>query len=188
MAQAYAPEGFQRISPIQFIAALGDPDANSGTHAGQWGIWTVDPGPRGVFLRDYDGVFSGNDARRAPAGWTLDSKDWWLEEHGLIMEAPTFPVPPGRYLVTGDRAVTTGLTINPDGGWKLDGSARLYDVTHLPCRSARYHPIGNGEGQSGGPWTARQSDFPVRPGAEMPKVEGCSKQDYAVLFVVGKAV
>ena len=24
----------------------------------------------------------------APAGWTFDAEDWWLEEHGLIMEAP----------------------------------------------------------------------------------------------------
>ena len=23
--------------------------------------------------------------------------DWWLEEHGLIMEKPSFPLPPGEY-------------------------------------------------------------------------------------------
>jgi hypothetical protein len=185
MAEAYTPDGFQRISPVQFIAALGDPNANAGNLARDWGIWRVDPGPRGVFLRDYDAVFSRG--KKAPAGWSFDSKDWWLEEHGLIMEAPSFPVPPGRYLVTGWRSVTTRLTIDASGGWKLDGNAKLYDVTHLPCRSARYQPLDTSEVE-GGPWTARQADFPVFPGAEMPSVEGCTKQDYAVLFVVGKAV
>jgi hypothetical protein len=185
MAQAYTPDGFRRISPIQFIAALGNPNASSGELAQQWGIWTADPGPRGVFLRDYERYLS-NNGKRAPAGWTFDPKDWWLEEHGLIMEAPTFPVPPGRYLVTGGRTVTTGLTIEANGGWKLDDNAKLFDVTHLPCRSARYRPADDVQGRAGGPWTAKQSDFPVLPGAEMPTVDGCTKQDYAVLFVVGK--
>lgn len=177
MAQAYTPSGFKRI-PTQFIAALGDPNANSGQESNEWGRWRLDPGPRGVWLRQYkdqlqDGV--------APAGWKFDSNDWWLEEHGLIMEAPEFPLPPGRYLVTGGRMVTTGLTITANGGWKLDDNAKLYDVTHLPCRSARYHPnSGNGS-----PLTAKTSDFPVSPGAVMPKVAGCDKQDYAVLFVIG---
>ena len=185
MAEAYTPDGFQRISPVQFIAALGDPNANAGNLAREWGIWRLDPGPRGIFLREYDTVFSRGT--KAPAGWSFDSKDWWLEEHGLIMEAPSFPVPPGRYLVTGGRSVTTGLTIDASGGWKLDANAKLYDVTHLPCRSARYQPLDTSE-EKGGPWTAKQSDFPVLPGAGMPNVEGCKKQDYAVLFVVGKAV
>jgi hypothetical protein len=35
---------------------------------------------------------------------------------------------------------------------------------------------------------AQLLDFPVTPGAEMPKIEGCSKQDYAVLFVLGEEV
>ena len=39
---------------------------------------------------------------------------------------------------------------------------------------------------NGSPLTANQSDFPVTPGAEMPKVDGCNKLDYAVLFVIGK--
>jgi len=97
------------------------------------------------------------------------------------MESPQFPMPPGRYLVTGGRMVTTGLTIEKDGSWKLD-EGKLYDVTHLPCRSARYRPT-----EGGGPKTADLRDFPVAPGAEMPKVAGCDKQDYAVLFLVGKA-
>ena len=32
--------------PIQFIAALGDPQSSSGEGASQWGIWRIDPGPR----------------------------------------------------------------------------------------------------------------------------------------------
>lgn len=64
----------------------------------------------------------------APAGWTFDKNNWWLEEHGLIMESPYFPLPPGRYLVTGGRLVTTGLTITEDGRWKLD-EGTLYDVS-----------------------------------------------------------
>ena len=43
---------FKRLSPIQFIAAKGDPDASSGTGAEKWGLWREDPGPRGVYLRD----------------------------------------------------------------------------------------------------------------------------------------
>ena len=42
-----APPNFKRI-PTQFIAALGDPTSDSGSNAKEWGIWTVDPGPRGV--------------------------------------------------------------------------------------------------------------------------------------------
>ena len=117
-------------------------------------------------------------------GWKFDKNDWWLEEHGLIMEAPTFPLSPGRYLVTGGRLITTILTIGTDGkSWTLDKGS-LYDVTHLPCRSARYTP-GN-TNVVGSPLTARQRDFPVTPGAEMPSVDGCNKVDYAVLFVIGK--
>ena len=89
----------------------------------------------------------------------------------------------GRYLVTGGRETTAVLTVTRDGPttqWALDGGARLYDVTHLPCRAARYKPAPNGS-----PLTARRSDFPVSPGAVMPAVEGCDKQDYAVLFVIG---
>jgi hypothetical protein len=61
------------------------------------------------------------------------------------MEKPTFPLPPRKYLVTGDRKVTTVLTIlakDKDGNqrWELADGATLYDVTHLGCRSARYTP------------------------------------------------
>ena len=115
----------------------------------------------------------------APAGWKFDRNDWWLEEHGLIMEAPDFPLRPGKYEVTGGRSVTAVLTVRADQTWELSGGARLYDVTHLPCRSARYVP-GDGNGS---PATAVRSDFPVVPGGPMPAVKGCEKQDYAVIFV-----
>ena len=177
---------FRKVSPIQFIAALGDPKSSSGTGADQWGLWRVDPGPRGVELRDYPKLESAGGI--APRGkWRFDKGNWWLEEHGLIMEAPDFPLPPGRYLVTGGRETTSELIITPDYNWQLGpprgtqsvSAARLSDVTHLPCRAARY--------TGGSPANARQTDFPVRPGAAMPSVEGSTKQDYAVLFIVGVA-
>lgn len=197
----YTPSDFVRLPRTQFIAALGDPKASSGTitESTAWGLWRLDPGPRGVWLKDYqkdivDASSSTSSATRgenvAPAGWKFDKDDWWLEEHGLIMEAPTFPLPAGRYLVTGGRMVTTGLTIDHDGNWKLD-EGTLYDVTHLPCRAARYKPAAATGGDEtnivGSPLTANPKDFPVAPGAVMPTVQGCDKQDYAVLFVVGKA-
>lgn len=152
----YTPSGFQRISPVQFIAALGDPRGSSGTGAEQWGLWQKDPGPRGVWLKQYEQELVANQGL-APAGWKFDINDWWVEEHGLIMEAPQFPLAPGRYLVTGGRMVTTGLTVKSDGSWSLDDGV-LYDVTHLPCRSARYTPK---EGENGSPLTANPRNFPV---------------------------
>jgi hypothetical protein len=191
----FTPEGFQRLPRTQFIAALGDPKASEGAGANLWGLWFQDPGPRGVWLKDYASEIVQNN-NQAPAGWTFDPSDWWVEEHGLIMESPNFPLKEGRYLVTGGRLVTTGLTIDRDGRWKLD-EGTLYDVTHLPCRSARYQPqtVMDGEGLSdpdlkylGTPLAANiKTDFPVAPGAIMPEIKGCNKQDYAVLFVVGKA-
>jgi len=180
VANAVEPPKFKRIS-TQFIAALGDPKSSSGANVNEWGLWTLDPGPRGVYLKDYTKKIVTNNGV-APSGWKFDEKDWWVEEHGLIMEAPEFPLEAGRYLVTGGRSVTTPLTVTNDGKWSLE-QGELYDVTHLPCRSARYTPNGDGS-----PLTANQSNFPVKPGAEMPKVDGCNKLDYAVLFVIGKEV
>ncbi|GKY96272.1 hypothetical protein MPSEU_000586700 [Mayamaea pseudoterrestris] len=180
----YTPTGFQRLATTQYIAALGDPKASNGNNANDWGVWTKDPGPRGVWLRDYDEKLV-KTRNTAPSGWTFDPNDWWLDEHGLIMEAPQFPITPGRYLVTGYRDVITGLTISPDGSWNLD-EGTLYDVTHLPCRSARYSPVDGGN--NGGPQAALLTDFPVSSGAIMPEVAGCQKQDYAVLFLIGKAI
>jgi hypothetical protein len=189
VAQAvYAASGsqtkFKRIS-TQYIAALGDPGATSGSGAQSWGLWPLDPGPRGVKLNRYPSLKTSGGV--APARWTFDEMDWWLEEHGLIMEQPTVPLPPGKYLVTGARKVTAVLTIHPtdshgDRRWELDQGATLYDVTHLACRSARYTPATVGGTCS--PANAKQTAFPVAPGGAMPPVDGCTKQDYAVLIVI----
>ena len=87
--------------------------------------------------------------------------------------------------------MTAVLTIHPadkngETRWELDSGATLYDVTHLACRSARYIPA-KGAG-SCSPANAHQTAFPVAPGGAMPPVDGCMKQDYAVLLVIGVAV
>ena len=41
----------------------------------------------------------------------------------------------------GRRETTTTLTVHPDQRWELADGAKLYDVTHLPCRAARYTPL-----------------------------------------------
>ena len=179
---------FKRV-PTQYIAALGDPAARSGTGAETWGLWTLDPGPRGVKLKHYEKLKAAGGI--APANWTFDNSDWWLEENGLIMEAPDFPLPPGKYLVTGNREARAVLTIHPadDSGsrrWELNENATLHDVTHLGCRSARYTPADGDNSCS--PALAPRSAFKVRAGAPMPAVEGCNKQDYLVLIVFGVAV
>jgi hypothetical protein len=101
----YTPAGFQRFSNTKFIAATGDPHANQGrigtAQEEQWGVWNQDPGPRGVFLRDYPTLLlkqtkqtssstsdSTNDSV-APAGWKFDKNDWWLEEHGTYIHIIT---------------------------------------------------------------------------------------------------
>ncbi len=179
---------FKRI-PTQFIAALGDPGATSGNGAQSWGLWRLDPGPRGVWLNNYEQLEAAGGV--TPAQWKFDITDWWLEENGLIMEEPDFPLPTGKYMVTGGREVMTVLTVHPtdkdgDRRWQLDRGANLYDVTHLRCRSARYTPAtGN---NSCSPARANKAAFPVTPGGLMPFVEGCNKQDYTVLFVIGVAV
>jgi hypothetical protein len=175
--------------PTQYIAALGDPGASLGTGAESWGLWRLDPGPRGVELSSYETLKAEGGV--TPAQWQFDGSDWWLEEHGLIMEQPEFPIPPGRYVVTGGRKVTAVLTVHPKGNdgvqhWELDNGATLYDVTHLRCRSARYTPAAGGNSCS--PAKAQMTAFPVAPGGPMPPVEGCNKQDYEVLIVIGMAV
>jgi hypothetical protein len=178
------PSGLRRVR-TQFIAALGDPKASSGrSGAEEWGIWRVDPGPRGVFLNQFENSVAKRGGT-APAGWQWDPNDFWIEEYGRVMEKPSFPVPAGKYLVTGGRQTTTVLTVMPPDasgrqGWSLEKGA-LFDVTHLPCRSARYTPS---KGQVASPSDANELDFPVKPGAAMPPIPGCQKQDYAVLFVL----
>jgi hypothetical protein len=180
-----AEAGYTRI-PTQYIAALGDPKSNSGSGAEAWGLWPLDPGPRGVRLSNYGRLKEAGGL--APAKWRFDASGWWLEENGLIMEPPSFPVPAGKYVVTGDREVTAVLTIHPRDAngvtrWELDKSATLYDVTHLKCRSALYTPAAGKDSCS--PEKASQKAFPVTPGAAMPPVESCNKQDYEVLIVIG---
>jgi len=180
-----------RFKPMrtQFIAALGDPDASSGTGAQSWGLWREDPGPRAVWLSDYEQLETAGGI--TPAGWQFQPAAWWLEENGRIMEQPEFGVPPGRYVVTGNRQVTSVLTIHaPDADgnqrWELKNGATLHDVTHLGCRSALYTPAADGDSCS--PAEAQKTDFPVQPGAAMPAVQGCHKQDYQVLIVIGRIV
>ncbi len=178
---------FKRVSP-QYIAALAAPGAVSGSGAEAWGLWPLDPGPRGVRLNRYEQLRAAGDI--APAKWKFDNADWWMEENGLIMEAPEFPLPPGKYIVTGSREVTAVLTVHPkdkDGAqrWELSDGATIYDVTHLKCRSARYTPAVSSNTCS--PANAKRTGYPVTPGADMPSIEGCNKQDYAVLIVVGVA-
>lgn len=184
-AQASDLTKFRRIEP-QYIAALAEPGATSGNNAQSWGLWTLDPGPRGSQLNRYEQLKAAGGL--TPAGWKFDAADWWLEEHGLLMEKPAFPLPPGKYLVTGDRKVTTVLTIHPkdkDGNqrWELADSATAYDVTHLGCRAARYKPATANNACS--PANVRATGFPVNPEMAMPVVNGCRKQDYAVLIIIG---
>jgi hypothetical protein len=174
--------------PTQYIAALGEPAAMSGTGAETWGLWAVDPGPRGVWVKDFAGLVANGG--NAPKGWQFDPAAWWLEEHGLIMEAPQFPLPPGQYVVTGGREATAILTVEPPDAeghqaWALSDGASVYDVTHLRCRAALYRPV---EGQACSPEKTPLQAFPMSLGVEMPSVEGCSKVDYQVLIVVGMMV
>jgi hypothetical protein len=177
-----------RPMETQFIAALGSPDANSGTGAEAWGLWRKDPGPRGVQLKRFADLKA---AGVAPAGWAFDSSSWWLEEHGLIMEAPETTLPPGQYLVTGGREAQSVLTVHARDAsgafrWELAGGTRLIDVTHLRCRSALYKPASSTSKCL--PSAVNPGVFPVEPAGQMPPVAGCSKQDYAVLFVIGVGV
>lgn len=181
-----AAETAFRPIPTQYIASLGDPGASAGIGAQSWGLWRLDPGPRGVALDDLKDLKTAGGV--APAQWTFDDSNWWLEEHGLIMERPEFPLPPGKYVVTGGREKTAVLTVHAKGDdgaqhWELDSGATIHDVTHLRCRSARYTPAA--EGGACSPAKAQQRAFPVEPGGPMPPVEGCSKQDYQVLIVIG---
>jgi hypothetical protein len=201
----FAPQ-FQPVVPTQYIAALGDPAARAGAGAEAWGLWRQDPGPRGVHLFNYQSLYAtGGENGLAKVGWkwAFDPNDFWIEEFGRLMEKPEFPLPTGRYIVTGGREVATTLTVDERGGWQL-GEGTLSDVTHLPCRSARYTPTAaaakidssvgnNGAAASknsrmvpvgGSPAAARLADYPVAPGAPMPPIPGCDKADYAVLFVV----
>lgn len=187
VAPAFADSAFAP-GPTQYIAALGESTSTSGDDAATWGFWSVDPGPRGVWSTDYDDLIANGGT--APDGWQFDAAAWWLEEHGLIMEAPSFALPAGRYVVTGGREVTSVLTVQaPDANgqqaWSLADGATIYDVTHLRCRAALYTAAN---GQSCTPDKTPVDAFQMSIGTAMPAVEGCSKQDYQVLIVVGMMV
>ena len=170
----------------QYIAALSPEGATSGTGAETWGLWKVDPGPIGVWLRFYQALQKAGNI--APAGWRFDIDDWWLDENGLIMKAPEFPIPAGQYYVTNGEENISLLTVEePDTeskqAWTLTDDKTIGDVTHGPCRSARYTP----EGESGtcSPKYADRSAFPLKPGESPPLVSGCNRKSYAVLIVFG---
>lgn len=74
---AEEPPKFQRLQRIQFIAALGDPEATSGTGAETWGLWREDPGPQGVRLGSYQRSLESTGGK-APAGWMFDRNAWWV--------------------------------------------------------------------------------------------------------------
>jgi hypothetical protein len=174
--------------PTQYIAALGDSAATSGTDAGDWGLWEIDPGPRGVWTRDFAALVAAGGI--APKGWQFDQQAWWLEEHGLIMEAPVFPLPEGQYVVTGGREVVSVLTVEASDvaglqAWSLANGASIYDVTHLGCRAAVYTPAA---GQSCSPEATPTQAFPMSPDKQMPAISGCEKADFQVLIVVGRMV
>lgn len=180
-----AQTNFRRI-PTQYIAALAPEGATSGTGAETWGLWRVDPGPIGVWLRFYQNLQKAGNI--APSGWRFDIDDWWLDENGLIMKAPEFPMPAGKYYVTNGEEHISLLTVQePDAdgkqAWSLSDEKTIADVTHGPCRSARYSP----EGASGtcSPKDADRTVFPLKPGESPPPVRGCLRQNYAVLIVFG---
>jgi hypothetical protein len=89
----YAQTTYRRI-PLQYIASLAPADATSGTGAETWGLWRVDPGPIGVWLRFYQLLQKAGNI--APSGWRFDIDDWWLDENGLIMKSPEFLMPSGQ--------------------------------------------------------------------------------------------
>ena len=52
------------------------------------GLLEPGPGPARLQLDHYKQLKAAGGV--APAQWKFDAEDWWLEEHGLIMEKPTF--------------------------------------------------------------------------------------------------
>ena len=181
----FAQTKVRRIQ-TQYIAALASEGATSGSGAETWGIWKVDPGPIGVWLRFYQALQKAGNI--APAGWRFDIDDWWLDENGLIMKAPEFPIPAGQYYVTNGEEHVSLLTVeSPDSkgkqAWSLSDGKTISNVTHGPCRSARYTPTGVSKTCS--PKYVDLSAFPLKPGEAPPQVNGCDRKSYSVLIVFG---
>ena len=187
-SQTLAQTKFKRIR-TQYIAALAQGNSTSGTGAETWGLWRIDPGPIGVWLRFYKLLQKAGNI--APAGWRFNIDDWWLDENGLIMKAPEFPMPAGKYYVTNGEEHISLLTVEPPDttgtqAWSLSDNKTIANVTHGPCRSTRYTPE-NGLGTYS-PVNANQNVFPLKPGEDPPPVQGCKRKKYAVLIVFGKPV
>lgn len=183
----FAQTRIQRV-PIQYIASLAGPQERAGTGAETWGLWREDPGPIGVWLHMYEELQARDYVH--PTGWRLDVDDWWLDENGILMKHPDFPMPPGTFLVTNGEDKAGLLTVEAADAsgaqvWSLSGETVIADVTHGPCRSARYSPIGDSGSCS--PASVDQSIFPLPLGAQPPEVPGCNRLEYAVLIVIGIA-
>jgi len=73
---------FKRIPRIQFVAALGDPAASSGTGAEEWGLWDQDPGPRGVTLGKYPKL--DQNKGKSPRGGNLTKATGVLRNTALL--------------------------------------------------------------------------------------------------------
>eukprot|EP00568_Trieres_chinensis_P004101 CAMPEP_0183295066 /NCGR_PEP_ID=MMETSP0160_2-20130417/3164_1 /TAXON_ID=2839 ORGANISM="Odontella Sinensis, Strain Grunow 1884" /NCGR_SAMPLE_ID=MMETSP0160_2 /ASSEMBLY_ACC=CAM_ASM_000250 /LENGTH=175 /DNA_ID=CAMNT_0025456483 /DNA_START=55 /DNA_END=578 /DNA_ORIENTATION=+ len=106
------PPGFR---PVQrrYVAALGDPKSTRGDNSDEWGLWTLDPGPRGSPPSDLRRLEAEG---RGPYGWAYDPSDFWIEEHGIVMESPDFPLSVGRYFVTGERRGAAAILTVEEGG------------------------------------------------------------------------
>ena len=111
----------------------------------------------------------GEEFQSGPSRLDLFSK--WL------VEAPDFPLTPGRYLVTSSWLNTTVLVQSKSGHWSLENGT-VFNVTHLPdtdqmrdkgAQQQQIHPIFL--------WNLDQ---------KMPAVQGCVKKGYAVIFVIGR--
>ena len=91
-----------------------------------------------MWLRFYQLEKVGNIV---PTGWRFGFDDWWLDENGLIMKAPEFPILAGQYFVTDGEEHFSLLTIEQQDAegkqaWSLTDDKTIGDVTHGPCRSA----------------------------------------------------
>lgn len=97
-------------------------------------------------------------------------------------------MPAGEYHVTTGEELISLLTVEePDlegkQAWSLSDDKTIANVTHGPCRSARY----NTESATGtcSPADADRDVFPLKPGESPPPISGCNRQNYAVLIVFG---
>ena len=83
LAPASAETKFKPVR-TQFLAALGDPQSTSGVNADTWGLWQVDPGPRGVRLSNFPLLVANGGV--APSEWIFEKSKLvaggeWLD-HG----------------------------------------------------------------------------------------------------------